>query len=63
MNGSGLYVIRGKSGMKFDSCEVGKIGQEETYFSRISAEFALMQIQYTFPFDEFEIKELEEINK
>lgn len=59
----GLFVIRGKSGMKFESCEIGKIGQEETYFSRNSAEFALTQIQSTFPFDEFEIKELEEKHK
>jgi hypothetical protein len=55
----GLYVIRGKSGMKFESCEVGKVG-EETYFSWESANRALKQIESTFPFDVFEIIEQEE---
>jgi len=56
----GLCVIRGKSGMKFESCEIGKVGEEETYFSLESANRSLKQIQETFPFDEFEIIEQEE---
>lgn len=51
------YVIRSKSGMQFESCEIGKVGQEETYSSMQQAEFALAQIQSCFPFEVFEISE------
>jgi hypothetical protein len=49
------YVIRGKSGMRFQDTKIGKEGTEMSYSSLEKAEFALEQLQETFPFEDFEI--------
>lgn len=51
-------VIRGKSGMRFESCEIDRYGQEETYESREQAQMILEQLENTFPFETFEIFEV-----
>lgn len=53
------YVIRGKSGMKFEACEIGKEAKEATYPTLEKAEMALKQLQETLPFEEFEIISIE----
>lgn len=54
-----IYVIRGKNGMKFESCTIGHEGQEETYDSLKTAEIAKQQIERSIPFEQFEIIKVE----
>ncbi len=50
-----MYVIRGKNGMQFESCVIGKPVEEETYETLETAQMAMKQIQETLPFEEFVI--------
>ncbi|WP_445506744.1 hypothetical protein [Niallia sp. 03190] len=52
------FVIRSKSGMKFETCEIGKKG-EETYTSYEVAEKVLNDIKTLFKNEEFYITEVD----
>lgn len=51
----GKYVIRGDKGTKFESCEIGKVGEEPTYESMEEAQKALEQMQQYFRSEELKI--------
>ena len=50
-----MFVIRGKNGMRFESCSIGNLDEEETYETFEMAQMAMKQIQESIPFEQFEI--------
>lgn len=51
------YVVRGRT-MKFTSCSPDNFEEEVTYDTYDKAKIAKEQLKITFPFEEFEVKEV-----